>query len=78
MVMTKDVLFSLTKGAYAPQEEMLEVARKKGKDKKEKIKTLSAKVVPAKVNIPNNISVNKNPTDKQVIARNAWLGLKEK
>ncbi|HRH11431.1 MAG TPA: alanine dehydrogenase [Bacteroidia bacterium] len=31
MVMTKDVLFSLTKGAYAPQEEMLEVARKKGK-----------------------------------------------
>src|SRR6187399_2347784 len=30
MVMTKDVLFSLTKGAYAPQEEMLEVARKKG------------------------------------------------
>jgi hypothetical protein len=31
MVMTKDVLFSLTKGAYAPQEEMLEVDRKKGK-----------------------------------------------
>lgn len=31
MAMTKDVLFSLTKGAYAPQEEMLEVARKKGK-----------------------------------------------
>lgn len=31
MVMTKDVLFSLTKGAYAPQEEMLEIARKKGK-----------------------------------------------
>ncbi len=31
MVMTKEVLFSLTKGAYAPQEEMLEVARKKGK-----------------------------------------------
>lgn len=29
--MTKDVLFSLTKGAYAPQEEMLEIARKKGK-----------------------------------------------
>lgn len=29
--MTKDVLFSLTKGAFAPQEEMLEVARKKGK-----------------------------------------------
>ena len=31
MVMTKDVLFSLTKGGYAPQEEMLEVTRKKGK-----------------------------------------------
>jgi len=31
MVMTKDVLFSLTKGAFKPQEEMLEVARKKGK-----------------------------------------------
>ena len=31
MVMNKDVLFSLTKGALAPQEEMLEVARKKGK-----------------------------------------------
>ncbi len=30
MVMTQDVLFSLTKGGYAPQEEMLEVARKKG------------------------------------------------
>ena len=29
--MTRDVLFSLTKGAYAPQTEMLEVARKKGK-----------------------------------------------
>ena len=29
--MTKDVLFSLTKGVLAPQEEMLEVARKKGK-----------------------------------------------
>lgn len=28
--MSKDVLFSLTKGGYAPQEEMLEVARKKG------------------------------------------------
>ena len=31
MVMNKDVLFSLTKGGFAPQEEMLEVARKKGK-----------------------------------------------
>jgi alanine dehydrogenase len=31
MAMNKDVLFSLTKGGFAPQEEMLEVARKKGK-----------------------------------------------
>jgi alanine dehydrogenase len=31
MSMNKDVLFSLTKGGFAPQEEMLEVARKKGK-----------------------------------------------
>jgi alanine dehydrogenase len=31
MVMNKDVLYSLTKGGFAPQEEMLEVARKKGK-----------------------------------------------
>ena len=29
--MNKDVLYSLTKGGFAPQEEMLEVARKKGK-----------------------------------------------
>lgn len=29
--MTKDVLYSLTQGGFAPQEEMLEVARKKGK-----------------------------------------------
>jgi alanine dehydrogenase len=31
MVMSKETLMSLTKGAMAPQEEMLEVARKKGK-----------------------------------------------
>lgn len=31
MVMSKEALIALTKGAYAPQEEMLEVARKKGK-----------------------------------------------
>lgn len=31
MVMSKDALLSLTKGALAPKEEMLEVARKKGK-----------------------------------------------
>ena len=31
MVMSKEALLALTKGAFAPQEEMLEVARKKGK-----------------------------------------------
>jgi alanine dehydrogenase len=31
MVMSKEALMALTKGAFAPQEEMLEVARKKGK-----------------------------------------------
>ena len=31
MEMNKDVLYSLTKGGFAPQEEMLEVAKKKGK-----------------------------------------------
>jgi alanine dehydrogenase len=30
-IMNKDVLFSLTQGGFAPKEEMLEVARKKGK-----------------------------------------------
>ena len=54
------------------------VARKKGKNGKEKIKTLSAKVVPVTKTIANNISVNTSPSNKQVIARNAWLGLKEK
>ena len=40
------------------------------------LKTLSAKVAPVKVTIPNDITVNKTPTDRQIIARNAWLGLK--
>src|ERR1043165_7275088 len=31
MEMSKELLYSLTKGGFAPQEEMLEVARKKGK-----------------------------------------------
>src|ERR1043166_9122349 len=31
MIMNKDVLYSLTQGGFAPKEEMLEVARKKGK-----------------------------------------------
>src|ERR1051325_2322627 len=31
MIMNKDVLYSLTQGGFAPKEEMLEVAKKKGK-----------------------------------------------
>jgi alanine dehydrogenase len=31
MVISKEALYSLTKGVMMPQEEMLEVARKKGK-----------------------------------------------
>jgi predicted metalloprotease with PDZ domain len=72
----KEVLFGFLQNAKTGDKLVVEVARKKKKG--EKIKTLSAKVMPVKVAIPNNISVNKNPTDKQVIARNAWLGLKER
>src|ERR1700757_152727 len=79
----KEVLFGFLHNAKTGDKLVVEVARKvgkekKGKERKETIKTLSAKVVPAKITIPNNIGVNKSPTDKQVIARNAWLGLKEK
>jgi hypothetical protein len=70
------VLFGFLQNAKTGDKLVVQVARKKGKDKPEKVKTLSAKVIPVKVSIPNNISVNKNPTDKQVIARNAWLGIK--
>ena len=72
----KEVLFGFLQNAKTGDKLMVVVARKKKKG--EKVKTLSAKVMPVKVAIPNNISVNKNPTDKQIIARNAWLGLKER
>ncbi|MHB8261805.1 MAG: M61 family metallopeptidase [Bacteroidia bacterium] len=72
----KEVLYGFLQNAKTGDKLVVEVARKKGKEKKEKLKTLSAKVVPVKVTIPNNITVNKTPTDKQIIARNAWLGLK--
>ncbi len=72
----KEVLYGFLQNAKTGDKLVVEVARKKGKGKKEKLKTLSAKVAPVKVTIPNNITVNKTPTDKQVVARNAWLGLK--
>ena len=70
----KEVLFGFLQSAKTGDKLVVEVARKKRKG--EKIKTLSAKVVPVKVQIRNSITVNKNPSDKQVLARNAWLGLK--
>ena len=72
----KEVLYGFLQNAKTGDKLVVEVARKKKKGK-EKVKTLSAKVEPVKVTIPNNITVNKTPTDKQVIARNAWLGIKE-
>ena len=72
----KEVLYGFLQNTKTGDKLVVEVARKKKKGK-EKVKTLSAKVQPVKVTIPNNITVNKNPTDKQIITRNAWLGLKE-
>jgi len=70
----KDVLYGFLQNAKTGDKLVVEVARKK-KDS-EKLKTLSAKVTPVKVTILNDITVNKNATDKEVLARNAWLGLK--
>jgi len=72
----KEVLYGFLQTAKTGDKLVVEVARKKGKGKKERVKTLSAKVAPVKITLPNNITVNKAPTDKQVVARNAWLGLK--
>ncbi|HKC68975.1 MAG TPA: peptidase M61 [Bacteroidia bacterium] len=74
----KEILFGFLRNAKVGDKLEVVVARKKGKNGKEKIKTLSAKVVPVTKTIANNISVNTSPSNKQVIARNAWLGLKEK
>lgn len=71
----KDVLFGFLQNAKTGDKLEVKVARKKRK--KEKVKTLSAKVMPVKVTIPNYISVNQEATERQVIARNAWLGLKQ-
>ncbi|MGZ3864636.1 MAG: M61 family metallopeptidase [Bacteroidia bacterium] len=70
----KEVLFGFLQNAKVGDKLEVQVARKKRK--KEKIKTLSAKVQAVRVTIPNLITVNKEATQKQVIARSAWLGLK--
>ena len=71
----KEVLFGFLQKAQTGDKLVVEVARKK-KNGKEKIKTLSAKVKPVKVAITNFITVNKEASERQVIARSAWLGLK--
>jgi len=71
----KDVLFGFLQKAQTGDKLEVKVARRK--KNKEKMKTLKAKVVPVKITIPNFVSVNKNASERQVIARNAWLGLKE-
>ncbi len=70
----KEVLYGFLQNAKTGDKLVVEVARKKGD--KEKVKTLSAKVAPVKVVLHNDITVNKNATDKQIATRNAWLGLK--
>ena len=73
----KDVLFGFLQNAKAGDNLVVEVARKKKHGKgKEKIKTLHAKVEPVTVTINNFITVNKEASERQVIARSAWLGLK--
>lgn len=71
----KEVLFGFLQNAKMGDKLVVKVARKKGK--REKTKTLKAKVQPVKISIPNFISVNQDASERQVIARNAWLGLKQ-
>ena len=70
----KEVLYGFIQNAKTGDKLVVEVARKR-KDK-EQVKTLSAKVAPVKVTLLNDITVNKNASDKQIATRNAWLGLK--
>jgi predicted metalloprotease with PDZ domain len=72
----KDVLFGFLQNAKSGDKLVVEVARKK-RNGKEKIKTLKAKVQPVKVTLNNFVTVNKDANSRQVLARNAWLGLKE-
>ncbi len=72
----KEVLFGYLQSAQPGDKLEVQVARKK-KNGKEKIKTLKAKVQMVKITIPNFITVNKNASERQVLARNAWLGIKQ-
>jgi len=71
----KEVLFGYLQNAQEGDKLVVEVARKK-KNGKEKFKTLKAKIQPVKITLTNFVSVNKNASQRQVLARNAWLGLK--
>jgi len=72
----KDVLFGFLQTAQPGDKLEVKVARKK-KNGKEKVKLLKAKVQQVKITLPNFVSVNKEAGDRQIIARNAWLGLKQ-
>lgn len=74
----KEVLYGFLQNAKEGDKLVVEVARKKKSGKKEKVKTLSAKVKPVTVTVPNYITVNPGANNKQIITRNAWLGLKER
>lgn len=54
---------------------VIEVVRRKGK--KEKVKKLSAKIKPALVVDTNVLNINKDAGLKQILARNAWLGINQ-
>ena len=49
---------------------------RKNKKGKYKLKTLKGKVRTVKVIEENVIDIIKNPNDKQIITRRAWLGIK--
>ena len=57
------------------KEKLVVVVMRKRKSGKEKTVKLKAKQRMVSVNLYNNIEVNKNATSKQIVARNAWLGL---
>jgi predicted metalloprotease with PDZ domain len=70
----REVLGGFMQNAKAGDKLVIEVLRK---DKKgnETIKALSAKVKPVKVTETDIIDVNEQASEKQIIARKAWLGI---
>ncbi len=70
----KEVFGSVMNNIKAGDKLVVEVARKNKKGK-ESTKKLKSKVRPVMVTFTNIIRLNKNPNFKQIIARNAWLGL---